>query len=186
MTVALPKLTFEDYVAFPEDGRRHELIDGEHYVSAAPNVRHQTILGNLYAILRELIRKHDLGWLWFGPLAVKLSEVDVVEPDLLFLARAHGDRRTGTHLDGPPDLVVEVLSESNRRHDEVTKRRLYDRAGVEEYWIVDPVLESVKVYRRGNDGAFDRAVELAAERGERLETPLLPGLSVALADLFGS
>jgi Uma2 family endonuclease len=82
--------------------------------------------------------------------------------------------------------VVEILSRHGRRYDEVVKRHLYDRGGVPEYWIVDPELETVKVYRRGEDGGFGLATELAAERGERLESPLLPGLSLPLVELFAS
>lgn len=184
MSVALPKLTWEDYLSIPPDGRRHELIDGEHYVSAAPNLRHQTIVGNLHIALAALVRRHQLGWLWVAPIDVKLSEVDIVEPDLVFLAQEHGELRAGTHLAGPPDLTIEVLSASSRSQDEVFKRHLYDRSGIAEYWIVDPELETVKVYRRGPAGGFERAAELAAERSEVLTSPLLPGLSLPLADLF--
>lgn len=184
MSVALPKLTYEDYLAIPPDGKRHELIDGEHYVSAAPNLRHQTIVGNLHFYLAQVVRRSQMGWLWLSPVDVKLSELDVVQPDLVFVAHEHADQRAGTHIAGAPDLAIEVLSEGSRRHDEVVKRQLYDRAGVAEYWIVDPELETVKVYRRGEGGGFERLVELSVERGERLETPLLPGLSLPLGDLF--
>lgn len=81
-------------------------------------------------------------------------------------------------------MAIEVLSLTTRRVDEVLKRRLYDRVGVAEYWVVDPELEAVRIYRRGSEGHFGRAVELAAERGERLESPLLPGFSLPLLDLF--
>lgn len=184
MSVALPRLTYEDYLAIPPDGKRHELIDGEHYVSAAPNVRHQRVSANLHFHLAQVVRRGGLGELFYAPLDVKLSDFDVVQPDIVFLARENARRLTESHLAGPPDLVVEVLSEGNRRHDEVVKRHLYDRSGVAEYWIVDPELETVKVYRRREGGGFERVAELAAERGERLESPLLPGLSLPLVDLF--
>lgn len=185
MSVALPKLTWEDYLAIPPDGKRHELIDGEHYVSPAPNVRHQRVSANLHFHLAQVVRRAGLGELFYAPLDVKLSDFDVVQPDIVFVAREHAGRLTEFHLAGPPDLAVEVLSEGSRRQDEVLKHHLYDRAGVAEYWIVDPELETVKVCRRGEGGGFDPAAELAAERGERLETPLLPGLSLPLVDLFG-
>lgn len=120
----------------------------------------------------------------FAPVEVELTGLDVLQPDLLFLAREHARRLTKTHLVGPPDLMVEIVSHHGRRYDEVVKRHLYDRAGVAEYWIVDPELETVKVYRRGIEDGFDRAAELAAKRGERLESPLLPGLALPLVDLF--
>jgi Uma2 family endonuclease len=186
MSVALPKLTWEDYLAIPPDGRRHELIDGEHYVSPAPNIRHQRIVLKLALALAELVRRSGAGEVFVAPVDVRVSKVDVLQPDILFLAREHADRLTETHLEGAPDLAVEVLSESSRRQDEVLKRHLLDRAGAAEYWIVDPIAETVRIYRRGASGRLERTVELAAERGERLESPLLPGLALLLAELFFS
>ncbi|HEX2162427.1 MAG TPA: Uma2 family endonuclease [Thermoanaerobaculia bacterium] len=183
MSVALPKLTWEDYLAIPPDGKRHELIDGEHYVSPAPNVRHQRLVRELAFALNALVRRAGLGEIFFAPFDVKLTEVDVLQPDLVFISRERAGLLTESHLAGAPDLAVEVLSASTRRVDEMLKRRLYERVGVAEYWVVDPELETVKVYRQGANG-FDRALELAVERGERLESPLLPGLSLPLVDLF--
>lgn len=100
MNVALPKLTWEDYQAIPPDGKRHELIDGEHYASAAPNIRHQRISAKLHLALAQVTR--GLGEVFFAPLDVRLSEVDVVQPDLLFIAREHAERLTETHLEGAP------------------------------------------------------------------------------------
>jgi Uma2 family endonuclease len=186
MSVALPKLTWEDYLAIPPDGKRHELIDGEHYVSPAPNIRHQRIAAKLHVVLARIVSRAGLGELFFAPVDVKLTDVDIVQPDLVFLSPEHIGRLTETHLDGPPDLAVEILSPNSRRQDEVLKRDLYDRSGVAEYWIVDPEIEIVKVYRRGTSGRFERAAELAAERDERLESPLLPGLALPLVELFSS
>jgi Uma2 family endonuclease len=84
---------------------------------------------------------------------------------------------------GVPELVVEIVSKGTRKRDETSKRRLYERTGVSEYWIVDPRLEIVRVYRREGAGVA-RPIELSRERGEFLETPLLPGLEVQLARVF--
>jgi len=112
-----------------------------------------------------------------------LSAQDVVQPDLLFIShqRAAVAKRQGTAA--VPELVIEILSESNRKTDETVKRKLYEWAGVAEYWIVDPVLETVKVHRLA-DGIYTRVAELSVEAGDRLETPLLPGLTIALAQIF--
>jgi hypothetical protein len=101
MSVALPKLTWEDYLAIPPDGKRHELIDGEHYVSPAPNIRHQRLVRRLFVVLEELVRRNGLGEVFFAPVDVRVSEVDVVQPDILFLSRENRGRLTETHLDGP-------------------------------------------------------------------------------------
>jgi Uma2 family endonuclease len=114
---------------------------------------------------------------------VILSDEDVVQPDLIFVSSERSSIEQDRGIFGAPDLVVEILSESNRKTDEITKRKLYEWAGVLEYWIVDPVLETVKVYRL-HGGVYERAAELSAEAGDRLETPLLPGLAIAVSQIF--
>lgn len=177
------KLTVEDFELFPDDGRRHELIDGEHCVTPAPNTRHQRILIHLISVLDPFVRERGLGEIFAAPYDVILSDTDVVEPDLLFLSRERLDLLTEKNLHGAPDLVVEVVSESSRRMDEVVKRKLYERFGVREYWVVDPVVETVKVYRLRDD-RYERAAELSREERDRLTTPLLPGLDLPLEELF--
>ncbi|MFY9824018.1 MAG: Uma2 family endonuclease [Thermoanaerobaculia bacterium] len=178
------RLTYEDYLYFPEDGRRHELIDGEHYVTAAPNIKHQTIAANLAGDLRNFVRPRDLGRVWPAPTDVVLSKSDVVQPDVLFVSKGRLHLAAGgENIQGAPDLVVEVFSPKTRRTDAVTKRHLYEKYGVQEYWMVDPELETVEVYRLGG-GIFRREAELSAEQEDVLTTPLLPGLEIPLAEIF--
>ena len=185
MGVATPlKLTYEDYLYFPEDGKRHELIDGEHYVTPAPTPKHQFVLLNLIRSLDAWIREHGRGRLGMAPMDVVLSEVDVVQPDLLYFAPDRLDRIGEARIDGAPSLVVEILSDGTRKRDEITKRHLYSRHGVEEYWIVDPLVETVKVFRPGDDGALVKVAELSGEGGDELASPLFPGLSIPLAAIF--
>jgi Uma2 family endonuclease len=177
------RLTYEDLLGFPDDGRRHELIDGEHYVTPAPTPRHQELSGRLHLALGTYLRGSPIGKLYYAPVDVFLSNHDVVEPDLLFVSSARLGI-IGKLVRGAPDLAVEILSPSTRRTDEVTKRRLFDRSGVGEYWVVDPEIEVVKVYRRSEGGVFARAEELRREAGDVLATPLFPGFSLALEELF--
>ncbi|HET8712857.1 MAG TPA: Uma2 family endonuclease [Gemmatimonadales bacterium] len=114
-----------------------------------------------------------------------LSQVDVVEPDLLYIARNRFAILTKANVRGAPDLVVEILSPGTRGVDETAKRKLYERTGVKEYWILDPELDVVRVYRRGEHG-FGRPIELSAERADVLTTPLLVGWSVSVGELFVS
>jgi Uma2 family endonuclease len=176
------KLTVGDFELFPDDGRRHELVDGEHVVTPAPSSRHQRVVGNLYAALREVALSGKLGEVFLAPCDVVLSATDVVQPDLLLVRRGR-EEIVRARVEGSPDLVVEVLSPSSRRTDEVLKRRSYERFGVEELWIVDPEIEVVRVYRREGE-AFGRPVEVSSERGDVLETPILPGLRLAVATVF--
>jgi Uma2 family endonuclease len=178
------KLTYDDFVRFPDDGLRHELIDGEHYVTPSPNDKHQTLLGNLYLLLGSWLRIHPIGKAWLAPFDVVFSRSDVVEPDLLYVSNERRARiLTPNNVQGTPELDEEIGSTSTRRRDETVKRALYERAGVSEYWFVDPELESVRVYRRDGD-RFASPVELSAEAGDVLTTPLLPGLELPLADIF--
>ena len=124
-----------------------------------------------------------LGRLYFSPFDVVLSDEDVVQPDLVFVSQRAVHDRQDRGAVGAPDLVIEILSESTRKTDETVKRKLYEWAGVLEYWVVDPVLETVKVYRLAG-GVYERVAELSVEAGDRLETPLLPGLTIALAQIF--
>lgn len=177
------KFTYEDFLHFPDDGKRHEIIDGEHYVTPSPNTKHQSVSVNLVAILKAYLKGHPGGAVFAAPFDVVFSDLDVVEPDLLYISRARANLLTAQHVRGAPDLVVEILSPGTRSTDEVVKRKLYERSGVEEYWIVDPDLESMKIYRRV-EGAFARAAELSAERRDVLTTPLLPDFSASLAEIF--
>src|SRR5262245_48319590 len=80
------RLTYEDFVHFPDDGKRHELIDGEHYVTAAPNMTHQWIIGNLHFLIRQYLESRPLGRVFLSPFDVVFTDFDVVEPDLLYMS----------------------------------------------------------------------------------------------------
>lgn len=186
MTTASPgvKLTYADFVHFPDDGRRHELIDGDHYVTPAPNATHQIILGNLHLLIGNWLEAYPIGRVFLSPFDVVASNFDVVEPDLLYLSHARANAvLTPKHIRGVPELVVEIASKSTRRRDETIKRQLYERSGVTEYWGIDPELASIRVYRRNEQG-FERPIELSNERGDTLDTPLLPELRLSLARIF--
>ena len=177
------KLTYDDFVLFPDDGKRHELIDGEHYVTPSPNLKHQAVCGNLHGRIWSYLQQHPIGRVYVAPLDVVFSHFDVVEPDLLYVSEARRDVLTAQNVQGAPDLVVEVGSPSTRRRDEKLKHQLYERFDVTEYWVVDPDIDVVRVYRRV-DQKYLRAQELALDHGDVLTTPLLPGLELPLADIF--
>lgn len=176
------KFSYADLRNFPDDGRRHEIIDGEHYVTPSPVTKHQRIVRKLGFALSAVADASRLGEVFLAPFDVVLSEVDAVQPDVLYVSRGR-DIVTGLHVEGAPDLVVEILSAGTRRTDEVTKRKLYERFGVLEYWIVDPELDTIKICRRVNE-AFIQVAELSAERGDVLTTPLLPAFSLPLPGIF--
>ena len=179
------RLTYDDFVLFPDDGKRHEIIDGEHYVTPSPNLRHQELVGRLHVEIALYLRTHPrAGRIFLSPLDVVLSHYDVVEPDLLFVAGDQSSILTEKNIQGPPALVVEVLSKSTRKRDAQTKRRLFERPGVREYWLVDPELDTVQVFRPSPEGKLLRVAQVMAEEGETLTTPLLPGCAISLRELF--
>ena len=178
------KLTYDDFVLFPDDGKRHEIIDGEHYVTPSPRPRHQAVLGNLHLSIASWLEVNPIGRVYLSPLDVVMSTVDVVEPDLLYMSNARvAAVLTEINVRGVPELLVEIASPGTRKRDDGIKRRLYERAGVTEYWIVDPEVDRVRVYRREGD-VFARAIELSREHDDVLTSPLLPGFDLPLARIF--
>lgn len=179
------RFTYADLLLLPDDGMRHEIIDGVHYVTASPTLGHQDLVGRLYlAIGNHVGARRHLGRLFLAPLDVVLSEYDVVEPDLLFVAGYQQDILTEANVRGMPALVVEVLSPGTRRRDEGIKRKLFDRSGAQEYWMVDPKALRVIVCRRTTDGSLKETVRLTNGDGTVLTSPLLPEFSLAVDDLF--
>lgn len=176
----------ELWALFPDETHeRHELIDGEHFVTAHPVTRHQQLVGRLWFEIELYLRAHPNTGQAFGvPLDVVLSPYDVVAPDLILIADDQADILTDMNVQGPPALVVEVLSPSTRKRDTGIKRRLFDRAGVREYWIVDGKMNRIEIHRRQAGGSLARAAELKAEAGDVLTTPILPGLELQLAVLL--
>jgi Uma2 family endonuclease len=179
------RLTYDDFLLFPDDGKRHEIIDGEHFVTPSPNTRHQVLVGRLYFAIELFLRQHPgLGRVFVAPFDVVFTRWDVVAPDLLFIAGDQAEILTDKNVQGAPALVVEILSPGTRNTDEQIKRRLFERAGVREYWLVDPELDVVKVFRRKADGAFPRDAEFSHEAHDVLTTALMPGLAIPLDDLL--
>ncbi len=187
MAVEQPRaLTYADYAALPDDGRRFELIDGELFEMAAPSTRHQDLVLRLGFAFLDHVRRHG-GRVYVAPCDVVLSDTVTVQPDVVYLSDQDAHRVTAPNIQGPPTLVVEVLSVP--RHDLVRKRELYARFGIAEYWVVHPDADRVEVYRLTGPGpgpgagtAYAKPIVL--EPGEQLASDLVPGLTVDLGDLL--
>jgi Uma2 family endonuclease len=177
------RLTYDDLVRLPDDGLRHEIIDGVHYVTPSPAVRHQILVMRLGAALSNFLDLNPIGTVMAAPLDVVFTQWDVVEPDLLFVAADQRSIVTEPNIQGAPALVVEVLSPGTKKRDLGVKKDLFDREGVREYWAVDPTVGCVTIYRRAQDGSFPR-VESLPDDASTITTPLLPGFSLSLEKLF--
>ncbi len=134
----LPRpLTYDELIAMPDDGQRYELINGEVCASPAPHRVHQELVGRTFLLLHTEGVAKGLGKVYVAPVDVRLSPYDIVQPDLIFLRRDRLHLYQGSVVEGPPDIVVEILSPSTRQTDLVRKAALYARAGVPEYWQAD-------------------------------------------------
>ena len=171
------KLTYADYLRFPDDGLRHEIIEGEHYVTPSPATRHQRISRNLLYLIQNYLEAHPIGELFAAPFDALLSDFDIVVPDLVYLSNERAGFLTSKNLQGPPDLAIEILSPGTRSRDRKLKRDLYERVGVQEYWVVDPEQDRVEVYRRTADG-FSEPISVA--RADKLTASLLPDFELPL------
>lgn len=178
------KLTYEDYCLYPDDGSRHEIIDGEHYMSPSPRTVHQRIIANLTRILGGHVRLHRLGELLPAPLDVLLSHVDIVQPDIVFVAAERTSAIvTDKNIQGSPDLLIEVISPGTQALDEQLKWRRYEKFGVAEYWLVYPDEKQLIIYRRA--GAADGfAPGMRLGPGDTAGSPLLPDLELPVFDIF--
>ncbi|HWI53763.1 MAG TPA: Uma2 family endonuclease [Symbiobacteriaceae bacterium] len=176
MSVPHARITYQDYLQLPDD-QRYEVLEGELRILPTPGMLHQRILGNLFCVMRP--QWH--GEVLFAPLDVILSEETVVQPDPLVVLQERLSIMKPEGVRGAPDLVVEVLSPGNAHYDRGKKRRLYARYGVREYWIIDPQERTVEV--TSLSGSVLETVSVVPEGGT-LHSPLLPELTLAVADLF--
>ena len=176
------KLTYQDYVNTPDD-ERYELINGELILVPAPNISHQRSHRKLGVLITVFVDRHELGEVFLAPTDVVLSntETEVVQPDVLFISKEREHIITEANIQGAPDLIVEILSPSTAKRDWQTKRDLYARHGVKEYWLADPATKIVWVMLL-RDGALEIVDTYAS--GDTLESPTLEGFNVAVDDLF--
>jgi Uma2 family endonuclease len=173
------KFTYQDYLLLPE-GDRRELIHGDFYMAPSPSFRHQSISANLGMILRDYVRRNDLGIVLWAPMDVVFTDKDVVQPDILYISNERRDIITEANISGAPDLVIEILSPGTADRDRQLKLRLYARHGVREYWIVDPDERSVQIMELGPEG-YDKVRSL--DSGE-ITSNLIPGLTIGIDDVF--
>jgi Uma2 family endonuclease len=154
--------TYEDLFALPDDGRRYEIIYGELYEMPSPSWDHATTIMNLIALLLPVVTAMG-GLLRTAPVDVFFAGADPVQPDILVLLPGWSGQVRRRGPQGTPDLVIEVLSPSNRGHDLLTKRALYGRAGVREYWIVDPANQTVEVFGPHQNALEKRQTAIGAD-----------------------
>ncbi|MBM3268075.1 MAG: Uma2 family endonuclease [Candidatus Sericytochromatia bacterium] len=174
-------LTYDDYAALPDDGKRYELIAGRLHELTAPTLTHQDLVGGLFARLWSFLEGHAAGKVLVAPFDVLLDRYNVLQPDILFVA-ADNPVLGEKFVQGAPDLVVEVLSPATSRRDLGRKRELYEEHGVKEYWVVHADQVLVRIFARMPSGKFARPRPYGV-RGT-VRSPLLPGFELRVADLY--
>lgn len=177
------KLTYQDYLLLPEEpGYRFEILEGILIKEPSPNVSHQRASRQLQRILEDYFWKVDpAGEVFDAPLDVTLRDINVVQPDLLYVSGEQDLIVKDTRVDGPPTLVVEVISPSSSRKDRLQKMRIYQKAGVRHYWLVNPMDKTLECFAL-RDGIY--ALLASGMDEDIIEHPDFMGLSIALTHLW--
>ena len=174
-------LTYDDYCEIPNDRNRYEVLEGELTVTPASNVKHQKISGRLHLTLGHHVLANQLGEVYAAPTDVILAPTTVVQPDLIFIGNDRRGIVTERAIEGPPTLVIEILSPSTSRTDRITKTQLYAKHGVPHYWLLDPDQQTVEAYELVGD---QYKLVVKAQNAELFNPTLFPGLSIPLGDLW--
>jgi Uma2 family endonuclease len=149
------KITYEAFLAWADEDTRAEWVDGEVVILSPSSDKHQNLAGFLSALLRYFVEAHQSGLVLFAPFQMKTGpDLPGREPDILFIAHEHLDRLKNVYLDGPADLVVEIISPDSRGRDRGEKFYEYEQGGVREYWLLDPLRRQAEFYQRGANGIF--------------------------------
>ncbi|MDE0079088.1 MAG: Uma2 family endonuclease [Caldilineaceae bacterium] len=174
------KLTYEDYLKTSDD-ERCELLDGKLFILPAPNIAHQHVAMKLATRLDTFVEDKNLGVVYSAPTDVVLSETHVVQPDLMFISSERAAIVTSANIQGAPDLLVEIRSDSTAERDETRKRQLYAEYGVREYWLVDPEARTITVLLLAQDDYAEKALYT---EGQTLTSSSLEGFSANLDEIF--
>ena len=182
MSTQTHRLTYEEYLKTPEIKARFDIVDGVMTIAPTPTVAHQRILGKLFSKLHQFVSGQQLGEVLFAPVDViiRREPLRTRQPDLLFVTNEHASI-LGDQVEGPPDLVVEILSPSNTRSDLEAKLSDYATLGVGECWLVSPEARSVEILGL-TEGVWVRLG--ISGLGEQMRSRVLPELDLAVVQLF--
>jgi Uma2 family endonuclease len=175
------KWTEEDYFDLPDSNMIIELSDGVITMAPPPRPRHQRVVMRLGFSLEKHVTDHELGIIFLAPVAVRLWEGTIREPDILWLRSEHTEYITETQIDGVPDWVAEVISPGSKKLDTETKMLEYAQVGIPEYWLLDPKRETIRVYVL-KDATYE--LHSTYKRGEVAQAQTIPGFQIAVSEVF--
>jgi Uma2 family endonuclease len=173
--------TYREYALLPDDGRRHELIEGDFYVTPAPTPVHQTVSRRLQHALMTQLEDTGLAFVFDAPIDVILSDTTVVQPDLAIVRQIRREMISKRGIEGPPDVVVEILSPSSKGQDEFLKKSVYARFGIPEYWLLEPEHGFLSVFRAE---ACAYRLSSRLDRSSTLTSPEFAEISIPLGPVF--
>ena len=171
--------TYEDLKSWEPDNYRHEIIEGEHFMSPSPSIYHQEIIRKLTIQLSRYVEKKSLGRIFVSPVDVVFHETDACVPDLVFVSNENAAIIKEENIQGAPDLLIEILSPSSKKRDRELKYKRYAYYGVKEYWIVDPENQLVEIY----DLTANELLKVVP-KNQKLSTPIFMGLNLELKTIF--
>jgi len=174
------RFTYEDYLQLPENCR-YEIVDGDPFMVPAPTPNHQRVSRKLGRFLDDYVTERNLGEVFHAPCDLLLSDFDVVQPDIFYISNERMSIIKEKNIQGTPDLVVEIVCAGTAFRDRGIKQKLYARAGVKEYWIVDPEARTIDVMALGPHGYL---LVRVYRKEETLQSPPLPGLAIPLGRIF--
>ncbi len=187
MSLARPKfeesslLNYHDYFLLPDDGKQYELIEGELFMTPPPGFSHQNSVAKLTWILIQYLNKNPIGVVVCAPFAVVLSDIHVVEPDLVYVSNAKKNLIKERGVFGSPDLVVEVLSKGNKKMDRTRKFKLYAQFKVPHCWIVDPMEKTMELHELKKE---EYQLSGKKQGNEIIKPALFSGLEFSLKELW--
>lgn len=177
------KYTYQDYLELPEEpGYRYEVLEGVLVKDPSPNVIHQRVSRRLQRILEDYFWVTDSqGEIFDAPLDVTFHDTTVVQPDIFYISGKQKDIVKDVRIDGPPTLIVEILSPSSQRKDRLQKMRIYQKTQVQHYWIISPEEKTMECFSL-QEGLY--ALVASGMDEDVVEHPVFSGLSIALKDLW--
>ena len=176
-----PLITRHDYEAMREGPPYYQVIEGDLLMSPSPTTYHQELIGRIFSAIDRFLEKRRLGRVFLAPLDVFLTETNVFQPDVMFVSKDHSSIITAKGIEGAPDLVIEILSPSTAVYDKRSKRKIYARTGVQEFWLVDPEIKQIQIFHLAEDSETP-----VATHGPKavFSSRLLPGLKFKASSIF--
>ncbi len=175
------KYTYNDYLSL-NDGFFYQLINGELVMTASPSPLHQRISKTIEFLLVQYVeKKKKIGEIFHAPIDVYFEENEVYQPDIIFISNEKSAIIEDTKINGAPDLIVEILSPNNAYYDLKHKKKIYEKHGVKEYWIVDPVEKSMEIYENINK-KFNLICD--TDNSKKIKSKLLTELDFNVMEIF--